>query len=320
MAWRTPRWWNEDGAVAKALMPLACLYAVGAGLRARMTKGWAAPVPVICVGNLTAGGAGKTPTAMAVAERLKARGRRPHFLTRGYGGTARGPLRVDPAHHEAAEVGDEALLLARHAPCWVARDRVAGAKAAVAAGADCLVLDDGLQNPALVKTLSLAAIDAGFGFGNGRLMPAGPLREPIASGLAKVAAAVMIGEGGPAVSVPVLRARLVPTDPAPLRGKRVLAFAGIGRPEKFADSLRQLGAVVVGLEAFADHHPFMEVEIERLERGAREADAILVTTAKDRVRLPAERRDKIAVLEVALRFEDPAALDALLDRAVGTKA
>ncbi|MFQ5467849.1 MAG: tetraacyldisaccharide 4'-kinase, partial [Kiloniellaceae bacterium] len=263
----------------------------------------------------------KTPLAIAMAAAWRARGRRPHCLARGYGGHERGPLRVDPARHDARAVGDEALLLARAAPTWIARDRVAGARAAAGAGADVVVLDDGFQNPCLRKDLSLVAVDGAYGFGNGRVMPARPLRESMERGLARADAVVVIGpdaggigralRGGP----PVLSARLEPNpEAAALRGRRVLAFAGIGRPEKFFATLVALGARVAEKCPFPDHHPYRQGEVDHLLARAAELDATPITTEKDAARLPADTRQRIAVLGVALVWDDPAALDLLLDR------
>lgn len=317
---RAPDFWRgtETGLAATLLAPLGAAYGVLGRLRAVGVTPWRAPVPVICVGNLTVGGTGKTPTVLALAARLQARGLSVATLSRGYGGRERGPLQVDPERHGAAAVGDEPLLLARVATAWIARDRKDGARAAIAEGADVVLLDDGLQNPSLHKHFSFVVIDAAYGFGNGRVLPAGPLREPLSRGLARADAAVLIGEGAapPALppSLPVLRARLVPDAAAQaLTGRRVAAFAGIGRPEKFAETLRGIGAEVVRFTAFADHHPYREDEVARLIDEAHRQQATPVTTEKDFVRLPESARAAVTVVGVRLRFETPAALDALLE-------
>ena len=319
---RPPDFWSEPASLAaKLLTPFGCLFAATGRLRRLTTVPQRARIPVICVGNLVAGGAGKTPVAMALAVRLASRpGAGPiHILTRGYGGSEGGPLRVDLARHDASQVGDEALLLAAVAPVWVSRDRVAGAHAARKAGAACLILDDGFQNPALHKDLSFLVIDGGFGFGNGRVIPAGPLREPIGDGLARAAAVVLIGEDRHGIAAQlsnqlVLRAKLVPTaaSAAALAGRRVFAFAGIGRPEKLFDSLGELGCDIAGRREFADHHPFTRGEIDDLLATAARLNALPVTTAKDAVRLPPELRATIAVLDVTLAWDDATALDKLL--------
>jgi tetraacyldisaccharide 4'-kinase len=272
---------------------------------------------VLSIGNLVAGGAGKTPVAIALAQRLAGRGRAPHLLSRGYGGRARGPLRVDAARHTAAEVGDEPLLLAAAAPTWVARDRAAGARAAIAAGARMLLLDDGHQNRALAKDLALVVVDGAQAFGNRRLLPAGPLRESVAEGLARADAVVLLGEDRSglgaelAETLPLLSARLEPEASA-VHGKAVVAFAGIGRPQKFFATLEGLACEVLGRHAFADHHAYREHEILLLLDKASKLDAALVTTAKDRVRLPPHLQDLVEIVEVAVTWDDEAALEALL--------
>jgi tetraacyldisaccharide 4'-kinase len=246
---------------------------------------------------------------MALGAWLVERGVRAHVVSRGYRGRLAGPVAVDPSRHGVAAVGDEALLLARYLPCWVARNRAAGIRAAHAAGAEAVLLDDGLQNPTVVKTLSLLVVDTAYRFGNGRVIPAGPLRERLDSGLARADAVVAVGgEVGddelPGIfgDRPLLPAVLAPVAGDRFAGLRVSAFAGIGRPEKFFASLRRLGADVVEARAFPDHHPYRAREIAALRRGACRAGTRLVTTAKDIVRLPpAERRD-IEVLEVAIRW------------------
>lgn len=316
---RAPEFWARDGGVARLLAPLGWAYGVGAGLRQTFGRPWRAPLAVIGIGNLVAGGAGKTPVALAVAQRLIARGRIVHILGRGYGGRFAGPLAVDPAHHSAADVGDEALLLVKAAPTWISRNRVAGAKAVAAVRADALILDDGHQDPSLHKDVALVVVDGGFGFGNGRTMPAGPLREPIAAGLDRATAIVLVGTDAigitPTLSAagkPILRARLVPEDTR-WAGRSVVAFAGIGRPEKFFATLTEAGARIVESRAFADHHPYAPAEIEALKRSAQAANASLVTTAKDMVRVPAAGRVGIEVLTVRLEWEDQGALDRILD-------
>jgi tetraacyldisaccharide 4'-kinase len=317
---RAPGFWRTDGTLPALLSPLSLGWIAGTWLRRATTTPYRAPVPVICVGNLVAGGAGKTPVAIALGQDLIGRGKAVHFLSRGYGGRETGPLRVDPATHAAADVGDEPLLLARIAPSWIAHDRAAGAAAAVAAGAAAIVMDDGFQNPGVAKDLSLVVVDGGYGFGNGRVMPAGPLREPRAAGLARADAVVLMepDEAGVASllqrNLPVLRATLAPIEAEPLRGKSVFAFAGIARPEKFFATLESLGCRIAGRRAFPDHHPFTEAEIASLVAEAERAGALPVTTEKDAVRLPPAMRGKVTTLPVALRWADAAAPETLLAR------
>ncbi len=321
---QAPEFWAHDGLPARLLGPLGDAYGLAGRLRRRLARPARAAVPVICVGNLVAGGAGKTPVALALAARLIARGRRPHLLTRGYGGRLPGPVRVDPARHDVAAVGDEALLLADLAPTWCARDRVRGAQAAVAAGADLLIMDDGFQNPSLHQDLALLVVDGGFGFGNRRLLPAGPLREPIATGLARAKAVVQLGADEVGLDrllpdrVTRLRARLCPAPDAPdLRDRRVVAFAGIARPQKFFRSLADAGALLIAHHPFADHHRYRRREVETLLAEAASTDALCVTTAKDQVRLPADLRTLITISPVTVSWRDPDALDRILDRLAG---
>lgn len=316
-----PAFWQRDGGrlLPSLLSPLAVITAAVTARRVAR-PGWRAPVPVICCGNVTVGGAGKTTLALDLGCRLAARGHAVHFLLRGYGGSTRGTHRVATGD-AAALVGDEALLLAAVAPTWIGGDRAASARAAVAAGADVLVLDDGLQNPTLHKDLSLLVVDGTIGFGNGRVLPAGPLREPIAAGAARCQAAVLIGSdiAGAAAELPpglpVLCARLAP-DPAvtPLAGRTVLAFAGIASPDKFFSTLRGAGVVLAASVAFPDHHHFTDNELRALLDRAAQLGAVPATTPKDAVRLPDAIRQQVHVVGVTLAWEDPASLDVLLAR------
>ena len=294
---REPAFWRRPGALmGRLLAPVAAIY--GAIAAWRMARpGQAAGVPVLCIGNLTVGGAGKTPTAMAVAQLLHEAGKRPFVLSRGYGGRLPGPVRVDAQAHDAAEVGDEPLLLARVAPTIVARDRVAGAQAARAAGANIIVMDDGFQNPSLKKDVSLLVVDGRGGIGNGQVFPAGPLRAPLAAQLSRTTALLVIGEPSGAAAVlaaagalPVFHGRLEPDAPAvaALRPHQVLAFAGIGDPEKFFATLAGAGIEVRARQAFPDHHRYRAAEAADLIARAERDGLVLVTTEKDLARLQGE--------------------------------
>jgi len=312
---RAPDFWHAPTLLARLLAPLGALHGASIAFKARNTRPFDPGVPVICVGNLTAGGSGKTPVAIAIAEMLRAKGHRPYFLTRGYGGSEKGPA-LATRGHSAHTMGDEALLLARTAPTIVARDRAAGAKMAKEKSATVIVMDDGHQNFSLRKSLSLVVVDGETGFGNGYQIPAGPLREPVGQGLARADAVVIVGGGAPDLTGfrgPVLRAHLQP-DGAAFADKTVFAFAGIGRPEKFIASLETSGAKVIGSCFFADHHPYSEDEI--LELKAIAGDAVLVTTEKDFVRLSIAGREGIKVLKVSARFDDAVVLERLLDSAL----
>jgi tetraacyldisaccharide 4'-kinase len=311
---RAPDFWRRRGWQARLLAPLGALYGLSVAIKAR-TKGFVPGAPVICVGNLTAGGSGKTPVAIALGAALRARGRKPFFLTRGHGGSARGPALASRAH-SAAVMGDEALLLARQAQTVVAKDRAAGARFAVEKGADVIVMDDGHQNFALRKSLSLVVVDAETGFGNGLQIPAGPLREPVRQGLSRADAVILVGDGDPDLqgfAGPVLRVHLV-VDGAGFADQSVFAFAGIGRPEKFIASLEASGANIAGRCFFDDHHAYGAGEIEQLKRIA--GDTQLVTTEKDFVRMTVAERQGIKVLKVAALFDDTRTLARLIDTAL----
>ncbi len=311
---RPPTFWNDRNALAgRVLAPVGWLYAQ----LSRPGRGRAcqSSAPVVCIGNVVLGGAGKTPVALAVARRLAAAGHSPHFLSRGYGGRLHGPVRVDPAVHGAGDVGDEPLLLARAAPAWIARNRLAGAQAAAAAGATVIVMDDGFQNGSLAKDAALLVADGAVGYGNGRVFPAGPLREPAEAAHARADALVVVGAITCVLpnDLPRLEARLVPAPGSErLAGRAVFGFAGIGRPAKFAETLEELGAHPVGFRAFPDHHAYRPEEAAALLEAAAALGAVCVTTEKDAMRLPAAIRAAVETVAVDLEWRDPDGLDRLL--------
>jgi tetraacyldisaccharide 4'-kinase len=291
---REPAFWWQPG-TGGLLAPLGAVYGVVAWQRLQQA-GAAAGVPVICLGNLTVGGAGKTPAALAVAHILLAAHERPFFLSRGYGGQLVGPVRVDPTYHHATGVGDEPLMLARLAPTIVARDRVAGAKTARLGGASVIIMDDGFQNPSLAKDLAIVLVDGRRGIGNGRIIPAGPLRAPLQAQLSRAHAVLVVGspdgaktviETAQRLGVPILHGRLEPdrNSLAALGRRKVLAFAGIGNPDKFFATLSDAGIAIGAHESFPDHHRYTAAEASALIARAEAAHLVLVTTEKDHVRL-----------------------------------
>jgi tetraacyldisaccharide 4'-kinase len=315
-------WWRRPGLVSALLSPAGTIY--GRVAKSRMARpGTRANVPVICVGNFTLGGSGKTPAAIAIAGILGAAGRRPVLLSRGYGGTLEGPVTVDPQRRGAAEVGDEALLLAEAAVTVVAHDRVAGANAAEAAGGDVIVMDDGLQNPSLIKDLTIAVVDGRRGVGNGKVFPAGPLRAPLAAQFERIDAVLMIGGSAGAAGLDrEVRARRLPVfhgalEPEPaaidaVSGRPVLAFAGIGDPDKFFATAAAAGVEIARRVPFPDHHPYTATEAGDLIMQAEREGLRLLTTTKDRARMAgdpalAALAARVHVLPVRLRVKEEAA-------------
>jgi tetraacyldisaccharide 4'-kinase len=321
----TPRFWYTptDDAMASLmaglLSPLSYVFKAGTAVRRLLAKPYRARVPVICVGNVVAGGAGKTPTALAVARLLKSKGQKPVFVTRGYGGkltSGSAVVYIDPTQHEAADVGDEALLLAAMAPTWAGRDRVAAIRQAESHGT-IIIMDDGMQNPHILPTASLLVVDGDVGIGNGRIIPAGPLRETFDDAVVRVNALIIIGGNdrqklAERTKKPAYRAQLKPNLPFGFpRNDRFVAFAGIARPEKFYATARALGLDIAETCDFPDHHPFDQDDLDALRLRAEEQGALLLTTEKDAVRLPPEFRAETVILPVNLVFDDPEAEEVL---------
>ena len=323
MPLKAPGFWQKENTfLGRLLSPLGRLYAWGVKRRLKKAKPYEAKIPVICIGNLVMGGVGKTPLAVSVAEYFKMNGKRPVFLTRGYGGGLSNIL-VDPDKHTAAQTGDEALLLARVAPAIVDADRARGAKKAEQIGADVIIMDDGFQNPQLCKTLSFAVFDGRVGIGNGQVFPAGPLREPLEDGLKRANACVVVGKDVAEVKQQIERYTSLPligmhieqdvAKISQLSGQKVYAFAGIGYPVKFFDMLRDYGCDVVAQKAFSDHYPYTDNDMTDMLAEAKKLEAVLVTTAKDRVRIPARFLPDVQVVEAYMVWDTPDAMCALLE-------
>ncbi len=325
---RTPAFWYRDdpGPWPTLLAPVAALYGAAATTRAAATSANRIAAPVICVGNVVAGGTGKTPVVHALAAAAKDRGLVPAIITRGYGGSIRHATQVDLIHHTAGDVGDEALLSAAVAITVVGRDRIAAGVTAIAAGANLLILDDGLQNPSLIKDYSLAVFDGYRGIGNGRLLPAGPMRESVAAGLSRVEAAVIVGPDETGVeaflgTTPVIRARLAPDELGPdLTTQPLVAFAGIGNPDKFFTSLRECGCTVAETFSFPDHHTYDPEEIMAVVEKAAEINATVVTTAKDAIRMAPIERAMVTPFHVHLEWQDPTTPATIIEAALSTYA
>lgn len=312
-----PKFWEErDSCIPYFLEPLSWLYRGGSALHKMVSRPYHASVPVISFGNFVLGGAGKTPVTIALAQQLKAMGYMPHIISRGYGGSLSGPIRVDLTHHKYHQVGDEPLLLAKHAPTWVSRNRRAAVLLAIQAGANILLLDDAHQNHSIKKDLSFVVVNGSQGFGNGRVFPAGPLRQTIQDGLKETTAIIFIKQDQeplpeplPSLPCAVIDAKMVPMNPQPCA---VLAFAGIGYPEKFRQTLIAAGYDVKAFVPFPDHYPYTEKDVRTLQMKARSEQAALMTTEKDFLRIPENIGTHILTLPIGLEFQPSKALEALL--------
>ena len=321
---RSPNFWQQNGVYSKVLAPISQLYALTGHFSHFRRIPWQASIPVVCIGNVVVGGAGKTPLALSIGTRLIARGCAVHFLSRGYGGRLKGPVCVDKDRHNARDVGDEPLLLADVAPTWISGNRAATAKKAIDAGADVLVMDDGMQNSTLAKTNTFLVIDGEYGFGNEKVFPAGPLRETVNEALKRTDEVVIIGEDESDLEVrlqrhvTVLKASfIVPMEDArALNGHRIVAFSGIARPGKFLRTLTQIGCEIVKTYEFTDHHVFKIDEVMQIVETASKLNATPVTTTKDAKRLPLLARPMVTVLPIEVAWQDESALDRILDRAL----
>jgi len=324
---KTPKFWyrTQDTPMPLAeriLAPFSVLYGMLYHLHQRTKTRYKSDIPVICLGNLVAGGTGKTPTAVALLGLITQHklAKTPFFLSRGYGGAEMGPILVDPKIHTAWDVGDEPLILAQYAPVIVAKDRAEGVKLARAKQADVIIMDDGLQNPGIAKDLRLLVINGEMGFGNGKLLPAGPLRQPLYQGLGKADGYILIGEDTRGISPllhktkPITHARIAPSGTArPDKAARYLAFAGLGYPDKFFNFLKKdMTLDIVECLRFADHYPYADTDITALKDKAKALNARLITTEKDLMRIPSQARTDIETIQIETLFDEPEALASLL--------
>ncbi len=308
---KTPRFWKKRNLLASLLYPLGTLYSFGTAWRLKHGEKHKLNRPVICIGNLTAGGTGKTPVSLSIAKLLQAKGKNPFFLSRGYGGTLKDIL-VDNRVHTAEQAGDEPLLLSLTAPTVVNPDRYLGALKAVKSGAELIIMDDGFQNPGLEKDLSFIVIEGSFGFGNLWCIPAGPLRENIEEGLKRATAAIIIGEDTYGAAkllgdLPVFYANIKAVDPK-IKNKDIYAFAGIGRPQKFYESLKGLGFNIIKKFSFPDHYNYKPKDLEKILTKAHKNGHPVFTTSKDFVKIPADLRDNFHVLEIEVKWQNEKSL------------
>ena len=318
---KTPAFWQHKKGLSALLLPFTSFYEM-AGIISRLkTAPVTLPIPVICIGGVTAGGAGKTPVALYFGRRMKALEVDAFYLTRGYGGSLPGPVRVDPTKHTAAEVGDEPLLLAQILPTIKCADRLAGAKLALKQGAQAIIMDDGFQNPSLIKNLNVLVVDGRIAFGNNRLIPAGPLRERAQHAINRSHMVVIVNRTTRVPPFPkekpVFAATTFPKDGAKFKGKKLYAFCGLAYPEKFFEMLRSLGVKLIETRSFPDHHPYTSAEINKMIVASAKEKALLVTTAKDMVRIPPELRDCMVTLDLGLEMDNEPALDNILNFIMG---
>ena len=304
---KTPKHWQTKNILSITLFLPGCIYAFATWLRIKLIKPKKVKVPVICIGNLTAGGSGKTPVSISIAKILKNSGKTPYFVSRGYGGNLSN-IEVDINIHSPIEVGDEPLLLAKEAPVIVNHKRFDGATRAVSNGANIIIMDDGFQNPQLYKDKSFLVIDGNVGLGNMFPIPAGPMREFYSHGKKRAQAVIILGDDKTSVAekfndLPIFYGNIVPKKPQ-TRYKKVVAFAGIGRPQKFYNSLKNCELEVIKTFDFPDHYFYKNDDIKEIVETAEKLGAEIYTTSKDFVKIPAAYKDKINVLEISISWKD----------------
>jgi tetraacyldisaccharide 4'-kinase len=313
---RTPAFWSDNSTLSQVLHPISKLYEFINRLRYSFIRPAKFPIPVLCIGNITAGGSGKTPVALHIGRLLKERNAGAFFLSRGYGGTLKGPVMVDPKKHSAREVGDEPLLLAQVLPTIISKNRVQGARLALQKGAKLIVMDDGFQNPSIAKTCSILVLDGKIGLGNGRIIPAGPLREAPENAFKRAHAVIILNRSTAIPPIPagimVLQGKTRLQNAANLKGKKIFAFCGLAYPHKFYDALHAAGANMAGTSSFADHHLYSDIDMNKLLAQSITQDAALITTHKDAVRVPEKFRDCIATVDMNIDFDDERMLELLI--------
>ncbi|MDR1026732.1 MAG: tetraacyldisaccharide 4'-kinase [Lactobacillus sp.] len=319
----TPKFWRTKNPIAYTLYPLGWVYGALTTLRIKLGRPKKVSKPVICIGNITAGGTGKTPVAISIASILQNKGQKPFFISRGYGGKLSNVL-VDPLTHNSSDVGDEPLLLSRQAPAVINSNRYQAAQIAIKEGAEIIIMDDGFQNPTLYKDVSFVVVDAGFGFGNRYCIPAGPLRERVSRGMKRADGIILVGkdENNLAKKLskrhPVFRATIQPVKPD-ITNTKVIAFAGIGRPSKFYDSLQEIGFKIVKTIDFPDHHKYTEEELDKIIKEADELGAEIYTTSKDFVKIPVSKQTHFKVLEIEIKWQDEQKLIDFIEEKINAK-
>lgn len=321
---KTPKFWSSINPISAMLMPLSWIYYLGYRAKQKTTCSVTVPVPIICIGNLTAGGAGKTPVALYIGKLIKNKGKKAFFISRGYSGNIISPVLVDISKHTAQQVGDEPLLLAKILPTIVGKNRVAVAKFAISLGAEIIIMDDGFQNHTIKKDLSFIVVDRHLSFGNGLMLPAGPLREPVKHGLKRANAVIIINPATflptslPNIPIIIARSQAKPSMLA-MNGKKILAFCGIAYPNKFYTMLADCGADIFEKKSFPDHYHYTNTDLEKLYKIATEHSLQLVTTSKDATRLPEEFRNKVMVAEMELLFENSQVLEDLIEGVISAR-
>ena len=308
---KTPHFWTELSWQSVILFPVSYIWRFGHYAQQKILNTKETEIPVICVGNLTVGGSGKTPVVITLCRFLSGIGKSTSILTRGFGGKEKGPIFVSTNLHQSLDVGDEPLMMAHSLDVCVSRNRPLGANHILDKKKyDCIVMDDGLQNPTLKKDLNIAVFDGKFGIGNGFLLPAGPMRQKLEVGIQNIDLVIFNGKDETGLGqkipphIPIFTGELQPDEEIveKMKNRRVYGFAGIGNPSRFFKTLNNIGADLVGEAHFADHHPYTNADLTQLYEEAMQSGAELVTTQKDWMRLPTDWRDRVLTVPVRIHF------------------